>query len=427
MIKLKGAHFLTATMIVILFPVFLGAAELPTYQKYEGPVKPGIVITKENFDTYLPELQKLLPPSKVKWMGMGVKEGLVTMPIVKATFPRIVTNGQIEATKKYAGAARVAANNDLLNWTAGVPFPEPKTALEVAWNFYPLIARSGAHDDLLFFSKFLLFKGTKYEKQFTWDLFQRKYRGRTDIPPLGDMRDFTDRNIALKESIVIYEPNEVRGFIQLRIRYWEIGKADECYAYIPAIRRVRRLTGSDLTDPLLGSDTIPDDFEVWRQKLDSKMKFRVLERRDFLVPRIYVGIENKPAYDYKKHGSCFQVDWEIRPQWVLEIMINDPEYAYSKRVIYIDDVPVDQGGSYRPYWGEAYDQKGRVWRASGEAARSASKEGFVNLFNWGVMNHQTDHYTLLDGYPAYVKDFDKAFPLKEEDAFSIKGLLKRAR
>ena len=86
MIKLKRAHFLTALLMGVLFPAFLGAAELPTYQKYEGPIKPGVVITKENFDAYLPELQKLLPPSKIKWLSMGVKEGLVTMPIVKTTY-----------------------------------------------------------------------------------------------------------------------------------------------------------------------------------------------------------------------------------------------------------------------------------------------------------------------------------------------------
>src|SRR3990172_4386889 len=101
MIKLKGAHLLTAFLMGILFPVFLGAAELPPYQKYEGPIKPGVVITKENWDKYLPELQKLLPPSKLKWYGMGVKGRMVTMPIVQTTyiFP---TKGQIEATKKYA-------------------------------------------------------------------------------------------------------------------------------------------------------------------------------------------------------------------------------------------------------------------------------------------------------------------------------------
>jgi len=426
MIKLKGAHFLTAFLMGVLFPVFLGAAELPTYQKYTGPIKPGIVITKENFNTYLPELEKLLPSTRFKWLSMGVKEGLMTMPIVKTTSPRAVTKGYMEATRKSAGVARVGADNQLLNWTAGIPFPEPKNAQEIAWNFYPLIGHSGSGDDLQFFSKFLLFKGTKYEKQFNWDLFNRRYRGRTDMLPLGDMPDFTDRGIAFKESIIFYEPNEVRGFIQLRIRYWDIDKSDECYAYIPAIRRVRRLTGADLTDPLLGSDIIPDDFEVMRQKFDPKMKFRVLEQRDFLVPKTYVGRENIPDYDPKKRGPCPQAEWEIRPFWVLEIMINNPDYAYSKRVLYVDAVPLDQGGCYMLYWGEFYDQKGRLLKAGGQGPIAANKEGFKCMFHGMYMNYQTDHYTLLDGYPSYVKDFDKIHPLKE-DAFTIRGMLQRAR
>ena len=157
------------------------------------------------------------------------------------------------------------------------------------------------------------------------------------------------------------------------------------------------------------------------------MSLRIRKNGDFWVPRTYVGMENKPAYDYKKHGPCFQVEWELRPQWVLEVMINNPDYVYSKRIVYIDAVPVDQGGSYRFYWGEAYDQKGRMWRASGTGSPAANKEGFTNLFNWMLMNSQTDHYTLMDGYPAYVKNFDKTFPLKEEEAFTIKGLLRRVR
>nr|CBX27263.1 hypothetical protein N47_I06830 [uncultured Desulfobacterium sp.] len=254
-----------------------------------------------------------------------------------------------------------------------------------------------------------------------------KYMGRTDFPPLGVLPAFKEKGICLKESIMILEPNEVKGFIQLRNRYWDIDKADECYAYIPAIRRVRRMTGADLTDPLLGSDAVPDDFEVWRQKIDSRMKFRVLEHRDFLVPRDYIGLENKPPYDYKKNGPCFQVEWEIRPQWVLEVMINNPDYVYSKRVLYADAVPVDKGGTFRLYWDECYDHKGRLWKGNGTGAPATTKEGLTNLFNWIWINYQTDHYTVMDSYSAYCKDFDKKYPVKEEDAFTITGLLKRAR
>lgn len=233
----------------------------------------------------------------------------------------------------------------------------------------------------------------------------------------------------MKESVIFYEPNEIKGFILLRIKYWDINKADDSYAYIPALRRVRRLTGADDTDPLLGTDATTDDFEVFRQKFDSRMKFRILEQRDFLVPRTYVGMENIPAYyDHKKYGPCPQVEWEIRPFWVLEIMINNPDYAYSKRVLYVDAVPLDQGGSYLLSWGEFYDQKGRLWKAGGMGAMVANKKGFKTMFNGMYMNYQTDHYTAMDISPGYVnKDFGKIFPLKEEEVFSIKGLLKRAR
>ena len=428
MIKLKGAHFLTVFLMGVLFPAFLGAAELPPYSKYEGPIKPGIVITKENFNTYLPELQKLLPPSQLKWLSMGVKEGLVTMPIVKTTFPRVWTKGQLEATKKHAGAARVGTDNRLLNFVAGIPFPEPKNAQEIAWDANPTLSRSNNNDDAAFPRHwFGMFKGTKYEKHFAWTILYRKYRARTDIPPLGDMPDFTDKGISEKSIVLVTEPDEVKGFIQVRIMYGaDVDKTDDNYAYIPAIRRVRRLTGADLTDPLLGSDLIPDDYEVMRQKFDSKMKFRILEHRDFLVPRIYTLMEKRPDYDYKKHGPCFQVEWEIRSRWMLEIMINDPDYAYSKRVLYVDALPLDQGGTFFPSWGESYDQRGRLWRASGPMTQVANKEGFKSFYNWLIMNYQNDHYTTMDGPAPYGKDFDKTYPLKEGD-LSIRSLLSTVR
>ena len=426
MIKQRSLYYFIVFLIGILFPVFLGAEQLPSYRKYQGPIKPGIVITKENFSNYLPELTKLLPPAKLKWYTEGVTKGIVTMPVVETTYYP-ASLGQQKATKKHRGTARIGADNDLVGWVAGIPFPDPKTAIEIAWDCYPTISRTTAHDDLWMYSWFGLFNKKKYEKQFVWNLFNRKYRGRTDFPPLGDMPASKKKGICLKESLVIIKPYEVRGFVQLRIRYWDIDKPDKCYAYIPAIRRVRRLTGNDLTDPLLGSDCVPDDFEVWRQKFTSSMKIKVLAYQDFLVPITYVGMENKPDYDYKKLGRFFQVNWEIRPIWVLEIMINDPNYVYSRRVIYIDGVSPDKGGNFLLYWGEQYDQKNRLWKANGQAAIAGDGKGFKSHFNWMFMNLLSSHYSVTNSYPAYVKDYDKVFPLKEDQAFSIKGLIKKAR
>ena len=111
---------------------------------------------------------------------------------------------------------------------------------------------------------------------------------------------------------------------------------------------------------------------------------------------------------------------------MLEIMINDPDYVYSKRILYIDAVPLDQGGTFFPSWAEMYDQKGRLWRAGGLMTQVANKEGFKSFYSYIIMNCLTDHYTAMDGPPAYGKDFDKIYPLKEGD-LSIKGLMSRVR
>ena len=148
-------------------------------------------------------------------------------------------------------------------------------------------------------------------------------------------------------------------------------------------------------------------------ELHSRMKFRVLEHRDFLVGRTY---ENKPAYDYKKHGPYAQTEWEIRPHWVLEQMINDPNYVYSKRIFYVDATPADQGGSYMLDGAEYYDQKGRLWKAGGIGAPSTSGDGANGIFSWTGMNYQTDHYTVLDVSPSY--DIPGVIPLKERFSLS---------
>lgn len=186
------------------------------------------------------------------------------------------------------------------------------------------------------------------------------------------------------------------------------------------------MTGSDLTDPLLGADLIPDDYGGWWQKFNPKMKIRALACRDMLVPRTYVGLESKPPYDPKKNGPCFQVEWEIRPQWEVEIMINDPDYVYSKRILYIDALPVAQGGNFLLYWGENYDQKGRLWRAAGLNCPVVSEEGFQNSFFWVFMTCLTNHYTAFAGDAAYLKNLAEDYPLSEKDVFTIKGLLKKA-
>ena len=41
----------------------------------------------------------------------------------------------ITATKKYLGSAKIVTKGEIVNWTAGVPFPDPKNGIQIAHNF----------------------------------------------------------------------------------------------------------------------------------------------------------------------------------------------------------------------------------------------------------------------------------------------------
>jgi len=159
------------------------------------------------------------------------------------------------------------------------------------------------------------------------------------------------------------------------------------------------------------------------------MRFRALAYQDFLVTRIYFGSKNKPPYDYHKTGSCFQAQWQIKPLWVVEVMMNDKNYIYSKRLLYIEGVPLEQNGNYSLHWGETFDQRGRLFKGAGFGARYDNGMGMRTLFSWIYVNALNNHCTVIDGHPSFDpgEDFQKTFPLNESKAFSIKGLLRGSR
>jgi len=79
-------------------------------------------------------------------------------------------------------------------------------------------------------------------------------------------------------------------------------------------------------------------------------------------------------------------------------------------------------GNYTIYWGEQYDQKGRLWRANGQGAIAdefhKGSSGYRNLYLWMYMNNLTQHYTVIDGIPRFICH-------KPKEVFTIQGLLRK--
>ena len=377
---------------------------------FAGEIKPGVIINKDNYEEYLPELKKLLFPACQITYLKGIKSGWTTIRVIEPrTYP--VTK-QGKATMANAGKFRVGENNLLIgDWKQGSPFPNPKTGAELAWSTYR--HRSYRDHDRWPAHFFLFHKDGTLEREFKWLELKRHYTGRVYIPPIPE-EPGNNGVIESKEAQVIYEPYDVRGFILLRIRYEDLHKDDDVYAHIPAIRRIRRMSGSDVTDPLIGSDLVMDDYEMWRQKITTKMTFKMSEG-EFLWPRLYPADEKAP-WDPKKNKYCVEFEWEKQTYWILEVYPNEPDYVYSKRVIY-----VMKDGTFRPAGSEMYDQKGRMMRAhSGMFFTLQKGTNDLENFSYYILeNSLTGHHTFAD-----VGDYSTDCP---KNIFSIKRLLKFAR
>ncbi|MDY6862760.1 MAG: DUF1329 domain-containing protein [Thermodesulfobacteriota bacterium] len=375
-------------------------------------IKPGIVINRDNLESYVPSLKSMLPACAHKSLISGIQNGWITLPVVQNEKNYPCPKGFAKATKKYAGTCKIGPKNELIGYVAGIPFPEPKTGAQLAWNCFSEVRRQCSEDIEIYFNNLLFDKNSKKERSVDWILYKKKWKGRTDIPPIPEMPG--EEEVLSKESIIVTDPFDAKGFAMIRIRFENIEKPDNVYSYIPAIRRIRRLTGSDLTDPLLGTDEVTDDFEVWRQKINPKMHFKFVGKSKYLVPKVYL---ERPSEPFLK-GNLFQVEWEIRELMILEIK-NEPDYAYSKRVIYSSS----ENNTYLLYNGENFDQKGRLHRSDVILVQFADPETFYRSWHGTLrMDNLSGHSTVMLMYPDLTNKVN--IPLS---AFTMKYLLGQAR
>ncbi len=119
------------------------------------------------------------------------------------------------------------------------------------------------------------------------------------------------------------------------------------------LRRVRRLSTAHRSDALLSQDTDLDSYYGYSGQ-PGWMEWKYLGERDLLAVRHAERFPVKwadPPADW-----AFDDVWEKIRVWVVEGTSKVPEYAYSKRVLYID-----QDNYVVPY-ADMYDRGGELWK-----------------------------------------------------------------
>jgi len=278
----------------------------------------------------------------------------------------------------------------------GFPFPDidekdPKAASKVMYNFQ--IARF-QYDDVYWFLAVKWATPNGFDRSVEFGAYATPYIGRHSGP-----MDNPD-DVYLKDIIFGVAPYDVVGVSTLEWWHTDPTQWQSIWAFVPTIRRVRRLTASNTSEGMFGSIIARDDPFGWAGKIQY-MNWKLIGLQDMLVPIAPTGIEKavlpgeaapkklgadprlikdragipegmvgrvtwtpeeRVEVGYEKEGwqgiawAPTKLKLAKRRCWVLEAIPKDPYYAYGRRTLYADRT------TYWGYWATLYDRAGEYWK-----------------------------------------------------------------
>lgn len=301
----------------------------------------------------------------------------------------------VRATEKYRGQARLdPETGELLNFAAGVPFPDvelddPHAAVKVIWNFFygrpkgDQFGSKGISTDPNFVYTFVE-SNVGLERVQRWNFSRYHLRGRvTDHHTIGD------GSIAYTSLLFATFPQDVKGLGTYVITY-HTPKLVDVWAYIRAVRRVRRLSGGAWVDPIGATDLLQDDIFGFNAHPSWYKGFRLLGKRWlFHVGDSQRGVgsrneraswlpgkdsleETFPRLVFKPPYWNMDDFWMPREAYVIEATPPD-HHPYGKKILHID------AENWEFLFADAYDKKGDFWKWMQFAQRGyETNDGFID-------------------------------------------------
>lgn len=313
--------------------------------------------------------------------------------------PKFKAGSEANAGKYYVtdqGYMYETATNTWPHFWYGFPFPDvdkkdPQAGYKVMYNHQ--VARFQV-DDVYWFLALKWATPLGYDRSVEFGTYATWNIGRHSGP------QHNPDDTTLKDLIFGVAPYDVVGVSTLEWFPNDPEKWQSIWAFVPTIRRVRRLTASNSSEGLFGSAIARDDVYGWAGKIQY-MNWKLVGVQDMLVPIAPTGIEKamipgppvpkKFAADPRlitnrgqiPNGQVPRITWSPEEQvvvgyekegwqgapwaptnlklakrscWVIEATPKDSYYAYGRRVLYIDQA------AYWAYWGTLYDRSGEYWK-----------------------------------------------------------------
>ncbi len=404
------------------------------------------------------QLDGLLPPDLLQY----VKDYADLNMTIGPTREYPTNPAYLEATKKYACQAKLDAQGRLVNYTAGQPFPfsewakeatghkcdltpdDPQFALKVAWDVNFRWQGPGLNIPHFGFS-YMRNNGND-----TWRVTQGEYR-RTYYSHRADLPDHTldaGSDVEWAEFFDVKTPFDLRGtmFLLFRYNYDKEAKEDQTYAYIPSLRRVRRVSATQKSDSLLGTEFTLEDFYlfagyVWEHKWEfkgEKQYVATLNSKRTCFPNNISPEEAKRTEGQTRLGT--KEEWETCKYGPFGALPFADETWEKRSVVQLDDIPQQEGHPYSrkkifydketlmPLYAAAFDRAGEPFRLvmttfrwSEDSATAADKgQNVLNIIGAQIVNVQNGNSHVGSFWNANAAKFDVATSKKYYDTTRLK-------
>ncbi|MCY1276235.1 hypothetical protein D9M68_259970 [compost metagenome] len=300
-----------------------------------------------------------------------------------------------------ANAGKTSINREACRvdgWGAGAPFPDidekdPQAAEKVVWNWH-LGQLVGDVSQVPFYTQLLVDgkKGVHAEPvaEFTRYTMKGRLNGNS-VEGDGSERG--------RQLLYFKAPSDMKGLGTYSVMY-DSDKVNSVWAYIPAVRRVRQLSGGAWMDPVGSSDQLQDDLEIFNARPCWYPEYKLLGKRSILAvsaSKTGKDIWNKEGKAYAERYPVMDPNppywnilgnaYEVREVYVVEA-ITPSIHPYSKKVLYIDS-------KYpRIYYGEAYNRKGEFWKFMEFHSYANQADGDIRTTVGSVIDFQRNHATI---------------------------------
>ncbi len=284
-----------------------------------------------------------------------------------------------DATEKHYGTATIAADGAIENYAAGRPFdpekfvPGTDSGWKMVWNWnyrwqndglrsgevhWVWVRRGGDHNSHEImnetYARYYEGGGT-FERVLTGP-YKRFLMAHNSKYPDCDYKVNCGKGFAkdteFREYTGFTAPFDIAGTAFLILRYDDPRRADDSWAYIPSLRRVRRISVEVKSDSLLGTDHTLEDFYGFNGRPMEHDWEYVGSVRMLVVARS----RNTDAVYYGPNGWAIKDDYALRLVDVMRQIPKKKSHPYSEKFIHVDR----QSGE--SYYACAFDQAGELWK-----------------------------------------------------------------